>query len=150
MHKIYVELGKYKILNQLPKMIYSLLISSGINYILRLISLSGKNILTIKEQSNLEFTLKRAKQVERCEKIKIILFYILSFLFLIFFWYLLSCFCAVYINTQKILIYDTLISFMTSMIYPFGYYLITAILRIFALNSEKKNKKCLYDFSLFL
>ena len=150
MHKIYVDLGKYKIINQLPKMLYSLIISSAINYLLRLISLSGSNILTIKEQSNLEFTLIRAKQVEKCEKKKIILFYIVSFLFFIFFWYFISCFCAVYLNTQKILIYDTLISFMTSMIYPFGYYLMTAILRIIALNSEKKDKKCLYSFSLFL
>jgi hypothetical protein len=40
MHKIYAELGKYKIINQLPKMLYSLLISSAINYLLRLVSLS--------------------------------------------------------------------------------------------------------------
>ena len=48
MHKIYIELGKNKIINQLPQMIYSLIISSTINLLLKSISLSGKNIILIK------------------------------------------------------------------------------------------------------
>ena len=84
MHKIYIELGKYKILYQLPQMVYSLLISSLINYILKYISLSGKNIIIIKRISNLEKALKKAKEIEKCEKNKILIFYIISFFFYYF------------------------------------------------------------------
>ena len=64
-----------------------------------------------------------------------------------FFWYYISCFCAVYSNTQTILFKDTLISFALSMLYPFGLNLLPGIFRIPSLRAEKKDKKCLYSFS---
>ena len=81
---------------------------------------------------------------------KIVFFYIISFIILLFFWYFISCFCAVYVNTQKILIYDTLISFGTSNIYSFLFYLLPTILRLLALRAKTKNQKWLYDISLIL
>ena len=66
---------------------------------------------------------------------------------MLFFWYFISCFCAVYNNTQIILFKDTLISFALSMLYPFGLNLLPGIFRIPALRSKKKDKKCLYSFS---
>ena len=80
-------------------------------------------------------------------KIKFILFYIISFIFLIFFWYYLSCFCAVYKNTQVHLIKNTIISFGLSSVYPLGLYLIPGIFRILSL---KKNNKYMFNFSKFL
>ena len=77
--------------------------------------------------------------------IKFILFFLISFLFLIFFWYYLSCFCAVYENTQIHLIKDTFISFGLSLLYPLGLYLLPGFFRIPSLKS--KNKKCLYIIS---
>ena len=149
MHKLYLELGEYKFINQLPKIVYSSLISSLVNFLLKSISLSGKNILLLKRQPDKELALIKSAQVEKCEKIKLFLFYLIGFIFLIFFWYFLGCFCAVYINTQIILLQDTIISFITSLIYPFGYYLIPAILRIRALKSDKKMNR-LYNLSLLL
>ena len=66
---------------------------------------------------------------------------------MIFFWYFISCFCAVYKNTQEILIKDTLISFALSMIYPFGLNLLPGMFRIPALRSITKDKKCFYKIS---
>ena len=63
---------------------------------------------------------------------------------MLFFWYFVSTFCAVYTNTQIILFLDTLISFIASMIYPFGLNLLPGIFRIYALRDKNKNKKCLY------
>ena len=146
MHKIYLNFGKYSFINQLPQMVYSILISATINSILKMISLSGKNILSIKKIKNHSFILKRANSIEKCEKIKIILFYVISFIFLLFFWYFISCFCAVYVNTQKILISDTLISFAISMIYPFGIYLLFSSLRLIALKPSKEKE----SFKIFL
>ena len=64
-----------------------------------------------------------------------------------FFWYFAACFCAVYRNTQFILIKNTLVSFGLSMLYPFGLNLLPGFFRIPALQSKKKDKNCLYTFS---
>ena len=66
---------------------------------------------------------------------------------MIFFWYFIVCFCAVYKNTQMILIKDTLISFALTMVYPFGLNLLPGMFRIPALRAQKKDKKCLYNVS---
>ena len=69
---------------------------------------------------------------------------------MLFFWYFISCFCAVYKNTQIILFKDTLISFGLSMLYPFGLNLLPGMFRIPALRAEKKDKMCLYNFSQYV
>ena len=69
---------------------------------------------------------------------------------MIFFWYFISCFCAVYKNTQKILIDDTLISFGISMLYPFGLNLLPGLLRIPAIKDPKRDKKMLYKISVLI
>ena len=56
-------------------------------------------------------------------------------------------FGAVYKNTQNHLLKDTLISFILSMIYPFGIYLLPCFLRIPALSDTNKKRKYLYNFS---
>ena len=66
---------------------------------------------------------------------------------MLFFWYFISCFCAVYSNTQVILFKDTLISFAISMLYPIGINLLPGIFRIPSLRAKKKDKKCMYSFS---
>ena len=70
------------------------------------------------------------------------------FIFLILFWFYISCFCLVYQNSQMHLIKDTLISFTLSIIYPLGLYLLPGIFRISSL--KYNNKKYLYNISLLL
>ena len=147
MHKIYKDNGIFDILFQIPQILYSTVISAIINIILKTLSLSEKNILEIKQEKDYAKVVENSKKIEKCIIIKFIIFFILSFSFMIFFWYFISCFCAVYTNTQIILIKDTLISFGLSMIYPFGINLIPGIFRIWSLSAEKKDKKCLYKFS---
>jgi hypothetical protein len=86
----------------------------------------------------------KSKNIKACLKIKFLFFFIINYLLLAFFWYFISCFCSVFINTQIILFSDTLISFGLSLLYPFGYYLIPGFFRIPALRSNKNDKKCLY------
>ena len=66
---------------------------------------------------------------------------------MIFFWYLISSFCAVYKNTQIIFLKDSLSSFLTSLIHPFIIYLFPTIFRIIALRYPKKNLKLLFQMS---
>ena len=83
-------------------------------------------------------------------KIKFLLYFIIATFFLILFWYYISMFCAIYINTQIHLIKDSLLSFMLSFIEPLGIYLIPGIFRIPALSKNHKNIYILYKFSVIL
>ena len=101
-------------------------------------SLSEKSIIEIKNDKNIDITSDKFKKSIKCLIIKFILFFIFSLAFLCLFWYYLGCFCAVYKNTQIPLLKDTLISFVLSMIYPFGTCLLPGIFRIIALKDKKK------------
>ena len=150
MHEIYVRNGVYDLLMQIPQILYSAIISIIINTILKLLSLSEDSILSIKKENNYQIVFKKGNKIKNCLFIRIFVFYILSFIFMLFFWLFISCFCAVYINTQLILIYDTLFSFLVSMIYPFGLNLIPGIFRIPSLSNSQKKRVCMYNFSKFL
>ena len=63
---------------------------------------------------------------------------------------LYNMFLWIYVNTQIHLIKDTVISLITSFIYPFGVNLILGIFRIPSLKMKKPKGKCLYKFSSFL
>ena len=150
MNKINKDHGKYNLLFQIPQIFYSTIISTIINIILKWLSLSEKQILHIKKEKYYFNAKKISNSIIKCIKIKISIFFILSFLLMLFFWYFISCFCAVYNNTQIILFKDTLISFALSMIYPFAINLLPGIFRIPALIEKKKDKNCLYSFSKLL
>ena len=150
MNKINEDKGEYNFIFQIPQILYSTLVSSIINMILKKLSLSEKQILKIKLEKNVLIAQEKANNIKTCLKIKLISFSILSFILMVFFWYFISAFCSVYKNTQIILIKDTLISFTISMIYPFGLNLFPGMFRIPALRDEKKNKKCLYKVSRFI
>jgi hypothetical protein len=149
-HEIYQSSGKFDFIYQLPQILYSTLISAFINALIKYLSLTEKNILSLKNEAWSKYYEKRIENVMKCLKIKFILFYLLAFIFLIFFWFYLSCFCAVYKNTQKYLIEDTLISFGLSLLYPFGLNLIPGFFRIPALKASNKNKECMYKLSLMI
>ena len=150
MHNVYKNNGSYDLILQIPQILYSTIITSNINVILKYLSLSEKSLLNIKKEINIKKCISKSKKIERCLKIKFVIFFIFSFLFMLFFWYFISCFCAVYKNTQSILLKDTLMSFLLSMIYPFGLNLIPGIFRIPALRSSKRNCKYLYKFSTII
>ena len=144
-HEIYLEKGVYNFIYQFPQIIYSAIIISVINTIVKYLSLTEKSIIDFKnEQLNEGLDLKMGELI-KCLKNKIIIFYVLSYIFLLFFWYYLACFCAVYKNTQIHFIKDTVISFGISLTYPFGVYLIPGIFRITSI--KNKEKKTMYEVS---
>ena len=147
MHKIYVSKGSFDFEYQIPKIVYSSLISIIINKILGLLALSNNAIIKLKENKEKKDVKKRKNNLIKNLNIKFSIYFILSFLFLIAFWYYISMFGAIYKNTQMHLLEDTLISFGLSLFYPFVIYLFPGIFRIPALSDRKKNRKFLYDFS---
>ena len=150
MNKINKEQGSFNFLLQIPQILYSTIITAVINMILKRLSLSERQILSLKLENNFIAAEKKSKKIKSCLRLKLFIFFLLSFLLMLFFWYFISCFCAVYKNTQIILINDTLISFALSMLYPFGLNLLPGMFRIPALRSEKNDKKCLYTIGSLL
>ena len=150
MHKIYKDKSSYNIIYQIPIMLYSTIISSVFNIILKQFSLSENNILSIAEEKDDKLAVKKSKKVLKCLRIKFLFFFILRIIILLFCWYYISCFCAVYINTQVALISDTFISYGLSMIYPFVLNLLPGILRFSALKAKTKDKKYMYKISYII
>ena len=156
MHKIYEDKGEFQILYQLPQIILSTLISIIFDTLLQLLALSDDDISKLKNvKENIETMKKKEinkkeKDLNKRLKIKFILYFIISTIFLLFFWYYLSMFCAVYKNTQLHLIKDTLISFALSCLYPFVYYLFPGLFRIPSLSNKKGGRKCFYFMSKVL
>ena len=146
MHQIYEDAGLFNFVYQIPQIIYSSIISAILSALLKSLSLSERNVLDIKHEKK-EFLDRRIPEILKCLFYKFVTFFIVSFIFLLFFWYYLSCFCAIYVNTQSHLIKDSIISFGLSMIYPLGIYLLPGLFRIPALRSQKSNKEIMYKFS---
>ena len=80
-------------------------------------------------------------------KIKFIIFFVLNFILLVLFWYYLTCFNAIYSNTQVYLIENTFISFAFSLFYPFIINIIPTIIRMYSIHLGDKNQECLYRTS---
>ena len=142
-HRIKIDEGKYTLLYRKGNLILSFLISNVCKFIIKYFSLTEKNIIEMKNSNDEQKNSKNKK----CIKIKIILFFVFNVLILLFFWYYISCFCAIYLNTQMHLLKDTLISFGTSLLYPIALCFLPGIFRIPSLRAAKKDKNFIYKIS---
>ena len=147
MHKIYEDKGNYNFLSQLPQIIYSTIIGYFFDNILNFLALSEDDIISLKQEKEIENLDSKKRDILKILKTKFIIFFIFSFLLLSFFWYYTTCFCAVYKNTQIHLLKDSLISFATSMGTPFIVCFFTTIFRIWALKKKKKSNQIIYGLS---
>ena len=145
MNKIYKY--KYKFYDFFPEAFFSSIIIFAIEELLKILALSQQNILQIKHEKNKSNLNARTVTIIKCLKIKFICFFILSYTLLLFFWFYVACFCAVYKNTQIFLIQVMLLSYLISLIHPFITCLIPGIFRIPAL---KGPGKCIYKISKFI
>ena len=150
MHEIYESKGQFDYKTQIPIIVYSTFISMILNAPLNFLALSNDAILNFK-RSNIKNNIKeKAQRLRYILSIKFFIYFIISFLFLAFFWYYISMFGVIYRNTQTHLLKDTVMSFGLSLLFPFVYYLLPGIFRISALTNSQKKRECLYDFSKFL
>ena len=144
MHKIYRDKGNYNFIFQLPKIIYSSIITSTINLIVKSLSLSEPNIISLKKHYKTDIFITEKQEIIRTLKIKFNIFLIVVFLLLCLFWYYCSVFCSVYKNTQIILIKNTFSSFAISLIFPL---LINFLPGLFRIPSLRNKNKGLYIIS---
>ena len=112
-----------------------------------MLALSQNIILEYKNNKRSDDLNRKKININKKIKIKLIIYFIFSSIFLCFFWYYISIFCAIYVNTQIHLIKDTLIGYIISLISPFLFNLIPAIFRILSLHNNKSKRKFLYTIS---
>ena len=136
MHKLYVNYGKYDFIQQIPQILYSVIISRLFEIFLCYLSLTDKPIYQIKNLM-LKDSSKKTKFIYKCIYIKLLIFFIFTFIFILFYWYIVSAFCAVYKNTQTPFIKDWIFSFLLGNLLPFVIYLIPSSLRFFAIKKQK-------------
>ena len=148
MHQIYQDQGKFNFSFQLPQILYSAIISTAIlRLILQVLVLTDKDIVKVKNQKNKALAVNKKKEVLKCMIIKFGVFFVLNFILLGLFWYYLTCFNAIYKNTQVYLIENTFISFGFSLFYPFFINIIPMVIRMSSIHSDKKDQKYLYKSS---
>ena len=148
MHKIYLDYGKYDFVQQIPQIIYSTIVSQALEIFICFLSLTDKYIYQIKELRTKKKSQESVLKIIRSINIKLIGFFVFTFVLFLVYWYIITAFCAVYINTQVPFIKDSFISFGTSLIAPFIIYLLPAVLRIIALkDADKKRLNFVYKLS---
>ena len=143
MNKIYKDKGIFNFIFQLPKIIYSTLITTIINLIIKKLSLSQSNIISLKNNIYHNKNIDREKEINKLIKVlkvKFNLFYIIGFLLLCLFWYYIGVFCATYENTQIYLLKNSITSYAINLIYPFLLSFLPSILRISALKYKNEKK----------
>ena len=142
MHKIYLDYGKYNFIQQVPQIIYSSIVSLIIEILIGILSYTDKNIYEIRQLK--EYNPTQVKKILNSIKLKLTIYFVITFIFFAFYWYLISSFCAVYTNTQIIYLKDFATSFSLGLIYPFAIQLCFSFLRIFALKENTKSRSLLY------
>ena len=115
--------------------------------LVQMLGLSNDAIIDFKQNEEINIIKEREKKLIKKLKIKFVFYFILSYILLLFFWYYISMFDAVYKNTQFLLLEDTLFGFAISLVSPFVIYLIPGFFRIPSLADPQKNRRCLYNFS---
>ena len=138
MRKIYIYKGNTNASMHIPNIILSSLCCLIMNFFVKFIFLSGKDLINIKRKKQSLVSIKRRI------KIKIFILFIFSFFLIILFWYYVSAFCAVFKNSQRHYFINVLISFIICNIWPCITSLIAPALRIYSIKNEHP---CLYKLS---
>ena len=148
MHQIYKDEGSFNFKYQYLSILVSALAATVIlRIMLETLVLTERSIVKIKLNKNYESAVKMKDNLINNFNIKFAIFFVINFILLVAFWYYLTCFNAIYNNTQVYLIENTLISFAISFFFPIIYNIIPTALRTCALTNEKKDGQYLYSAS---
>ena len=120
--------------------VYSSILANALLIILKLICLTHNSVRQLRKNKNVESAQIESVCVLRCIKVRIIIYYILSFAFLLVFGFYVLSFCAIFENTQIELVKSTFTSWLISLLYPFIICFITSIIRSAA---KKCKSSCL-------
>ena len=133
--------------NNAANSVYSSILSSALLIMLKFISYTHNSVRELRKLKDVHLAEEKSHCILRCIKIRLFLYFFLSFIFLIIFGFYVLSFCAIFENTQITVITSTFSSWLISLIYPFIICLLTSIFRTL---SFKCNSKCLYKIKQIL
>ena len=135
------------IFDNFVKSLYSSILANILLIFLKYICLTHNSVRSLRQIKDVNSAEKQSVCILRCIKLRILIYYILSLIFLIIFGFYILSFCAIFENTQIELIKSTFYSWLISLIYPFIICFITSIIRSISFILKSK---CLYAVKLIL
>ena len=139
MHKA-TKSTDYSFVQQLPKIIFSLIGTHIIEVFLCYLSMTDTVMYEVKDLTKRKHTEQVIAEKINTMKKKLIAYFIVTLLLFAFYWYFVAAFCAVFQNTQKIFLLDFLIGTLIGYIDPFVIYLLKEILRYLSLTKLSNRK----------
>ena len=100
MHKLYLTYGKYDFIQQIPQIVYSTIISQLIEVFICFLSMTDKPLYQIKKLKMSEENFIRIENIYKSTNIKLIIFFIFTFIFFGIFWYIIVIFCVPFFYNQ--------------------------------------------------
>ena len=144
MRSIYTYKGNTDAAVHVTNIILSSFCTLIMSFIVRFVSLSERDIMSIKRQKDSDDIISVAERTKIKLKIKIIILFIISGLLIGLCWYYVSAFCAVFKNSQGNYFINTFVAFIVCNIWP----CVTSLIApIFRLRSFSTNSKWMYKFS---
>ena len=144
MRSIYTYKGNTDAAVHVTNIILSSFCTLIMSFIVRFVSLSERDIMSIKRQKDADDIISVAERTKIKLKIKIIILFIISGLLIGLCWYYVSAFCAVFKNSQGNYFINTFVAFIVCNIWP----CVTSLIApIFRLRSFSTNSKWMYKFS---
>jgi hypothetical protein len=145
MRKIYIYKGNTNAAIHVPNIILSSFCCIIMNFIVRFVSLSERDLSKIAQQKNPENRKALAEKTKRILKIKLIILFAISGLLIALCWYYVSAFCAVFKNSQGHYFTNLVIAFIVCNIWPCVTSLIPPIFRRKSLDDA--TSPCMSKFS---
>ena len=125
----------------------SSVVSAIILIFLKLLCITHSSVQKLRLISNVEEARQKSVCVLRCVKCRVCFYYIISLIFLLAFLYYVTCFFAIYPNTQLRLLMDMALSWILTFVYPFGLAIFTSIFRRCSIRFDKA---CCYSINRLL
>ncbi len=142
------QTGNTSFAQKIPQIVFSILVTHVTEIILCGLSMTDVHYYQVKALPKLENNNDKIMDIISCMQKKLIGFFVFTFLVILFDWYFISAFCAVYQNTQIIFLRDSSISILIFLIDPFFIYGLKCILRAISLSKfGKKKLSCIYKLS---
>ena len=146
-HQINISNGNLHFKEKFSTIICSFIISYIIIIGNKYLALTELDIIQIKHVEKKEkLGILYAKLLKKIFR-KYIILTIIYLLFFIFSWIYLTCFFAIYRNTQITVLINTIISFAVALLFPLVFCFIPTFLRYFSLSDYARKRKNLYNIS---
>ena len=145
MRAIYIYKGNTDAAVHVTNIVLSSLCCLIMNYIVRFVALSERDINKIINDGNTDNRKSICHQTKQRLKIKTYILFVIAALLIGLCWYYVAAFCAVFKNSQGHYFINVLVAFIVCNIWPCVTSLIAPIFRLKSIH--EKNSECMYKFS---